>query len=51
MMRKWPQFKVANFGEVVQDVLDVLQLLYWRLGFETREILEEMQKNNSLMFV
>ena len=36
---------------ITQDELDVLQLLYWRLGFETREIIEEMQKKNSLMIV
>ena len=36
---------------ITQDELDVLELLYWRLGFETREITEQMQKKNSLMIV
>ena len=36
---------------ITQDELDVLQLLYWRFGFETNEIIEEMQKKNSLMIV
>ena len=36
---------------ITQDELDVLQLLYWRFGFETSEIVEQMQKKNSLMIV
>ncbi|CAD9196570.1 hypothetical protein QAC21B_02721 [Acinetobacter bohemicus] len=36
---------------ITQDELDVLQLLYWRFGFETIEIVEQMQKKNSLMIV
>lgn len=34
---------------ITQDELDVLELLYWRLGFESRDVLIEMQKKNSLM--
>lgn len=36
---------------ITQDELDVLELLYWRFGFETDEIIEQMQKKNSLMIV
>ena len=36
---------------ITQDELDVLELLYWRLGFESRDVLIEMQKKNSLMIV
>ncbi|MGN0937091.1 MULTISPECIES: M48 family metalloprotease [unclassified Acinetobacter] len=36
---------------ITQDELDVLQLLYWRIGFESVEIVELMQKKNSLMIV
>ena len=36
---------------ITQDELDVLELLYWRLGFDTQEIVEQMQKKNSLMIV
>lgn len=36
---------------ITQDELDVLQLLYWRFGFDTDEIVELMQKKNSLMIV
>nr|WP_205666423.1 M48 family metalloprotease [Acinetobacter sp. ANC 4169] len=36
---------------ITQDELDVLQLLYWRFGFETDEIVDLMQKKNSLMIV
>jgi hypothetical protein len=36
---------------ITQDELDVLELLYWRLGFKTEEIVEQMQKQNSLMIV
>ena len=34
---------------ITQDELDVLELLYWRLGFETSEMIDEMQKKNSVM--
>ena len=36
---------------ITQDELDVLELLYWRFGFETSEIVEQMQKKNSLMIM
>jgi hypothetical protein len=36
---------------ITQDELDVLELLYWRLGFDTREVVEQMQKKNSLMII
>ena len=36
---------------ITQDELDVLELLYWRLGFDSHEIIEQMQKRNSLMIV
>lgn len=36
---------------ITQDELDVLELLYWRLGFETDEIVEQMQKKNSLVIM
>ena len=36
---------------ITQDELDVLELLYWRLGFDSRDVLIEMQKRNSLMIV
>ena len=36
---------------ITQDELDVLELLYWRLGFKTDEILDQMQKKNSVMIV
>jgi hypothetical protein len=36
---------------ITQDELDVLELLYWRFGFETAEIVEQMQKKNSLMIM
>ena len=36
---------------ITQDELDVLELLYWRLGFETEEMMDEMQKKNSLIIV
>jgi hypothetical protein len=36
---------------ITQDELDVLELLYWRLGFDTHEIIEQMQKKNSLIIV
>jgi len=34
---------------ITQDELDVLELLYWRLGFKTEDIVDQMQKKNSLM--
>ena len=34
---------------ITQDELDVLELLYWRFGFETTEMVEQMQKKNSVM--
>ena len=34
---------------ITQDELDVLELLYWRLGFETSEMIDQMQKKNSVM--
>lgn len=36
---------------ITQDELDVLELLYWRLGFETEEIVDQMQKKNSVMII
>lgn len=36
---------------ITQDELDVLELLYWRLGFESDEMIEQMQKKNSVMIV
>ena len=36
---------------ITQDELDVLELLYWRLGFETEEMIDQMQKKNSLMII
>ena len=36
---------------ITQDELDVLELLYWRLGFQTEDIIDEMQKKNSLIIV
>ncbi len=36
---------------ITQDELDVLELLYWRLGFETAEMIEQMQKRNSIVIV
>ncbi|WP_436915325.1 M48 family metalloprotease [Acinetobacter gandensis] len=36
---------------ITQDELDVLQLLYWRIGFEAEEMIEIMQKKNSLMII
>ena len=37
-----------NDRVITQDELDVLELLYWRLGFETAEMIDLMQKKNSL---
>ncbi len=36
---------------ITQDELDVLELLYWRLGFESDEIVELMHKKNSLIII
>ncbi|MEB3766404.1 peptidase M48 [Acinetobacter sp. MD2] len=36
---------------ITQDELDVLQLLYWRLGFESEEIVSHILKKNSIMIV
>ena len=36
---------------ITQDELDVLELLYWRLGFDTKDVVEQMQKKNSLMII
>ena len=36
---------------ITQDELDVLQLLYWRLGFETGAIVEQMHKKNSIVII
>ena len=36
---------------ITQDELDVLQLLYWRLGFATDDIVDQMQKKNSVMII
>ncbi len=36
---------------ITQDELDVLELLYWRLGFETDEIVDQMQKKNTLLII
>ncbi len=36
---------------ITQDELDVLQLLYWRLGFSTTEIVEQMHKKNSIVII
>lgn len=40
-----------NDRVITQDELDVLQLLYWRLGFETDEIVDQVMKKNSIMIV
>ena len=36
---------------ITQDELDVLELLYWRLGFESDEIVKLMHKKNSLIII
>lgn len=36
---------------ITQDELDVLELLYWRLGFETEEMVDQMHKKNSVMII
>lgn len=36
---------------ITQDELDVLALLYWRLGFDDSEIVDQMQKKNSMMII
>ncbi|WP_343596306.1 peptidase M48 [Acinetobacter sp.] len=40
-----------NDRVITQDELDVLELLYWRLGFETDEIVDHILKKNSIMIV
>lgn len=40
-----------NDRVITQDELDVLELLYWRLGFESDEIVNQMHKKNSIMIV
>ena len=40
-----------NDRVITQDELDVLELLYWRLGFESDEIVQQMHKQNSLMII
>ena len=40
-----------NDRVITQDELDVLELLYWRLGFETAEMIDLMQKKNSLTII
>lgn len=36
---------------ITQDELDVLALLYWRLGFEHSVIVDQIQKQNSVMII
>lgn len=36
---------------ITQDEFDVMELLYWRLGFEVDEIVDQMQKKNSIMII
>ena len=36
---------------ITQDELDVLELLYWRFGFESDEIVKLMHKKNSLIII
>lgn len=40
-----------NDRVITQDELDVLELLYWRLGFESEEIVDQMHKQNSVMII
>lgn len=40
-----------NDRVITQDELDVLELLYWRLGFDSEEIVTQMHKKNSIMIV
>ncbi|MEB3752782.1 peptidase M48 [Acinetobacter sp. MD2(2019)] len=40
-----------NDRVITQDELDMLQLLYWRLGFNTDEIVDHILKKNSIMIV
>lgn len=40
-----------NDRVITQDELDVLELLYWRLGFEAAEMIDLMQKKNSLTII
>ena len=34
---------------ITQDELDVLELLYWRLGFESKETVAQIQKRNNVV--
>lgn len=36
---------------ITQDELDVLELLYWRLGLDSRDMVEFMHKKNSVMII
>lgn len=36
---------------ITQDELDVLELLYWRLGFKSRDVVEQMHKRNSVIIM
>jgi Zn-dependent protease with chaperone function len=36
---------------ISQDELDVLQLLYWRLGFESDEVVQRVFKHSSLLII
>lgn len=36
---------------ITQDELDVLELLYWRLGFQSEEIVDQMNKKNSIVII
>ena len=38
-----------NDRVITQDELDVLELLYWRLGLENHEIVNQMHKKNSVI--
>lgn len=40
-----------NERVITQDELDVLALLYWRLGFEHAAIIDQIQKQNSVMIL
>ncbi|OTG90736.1 M48 family metalloprotease [Acinetobacter sp. ANC 3813] len=45
------EYCLWNDRIITQDELDVLELLYWRLGFETDEMVDFMQKVNNLMII
>jgi len=36
---------------ITQDEFDVMELLYWRLGFEVDEIVDQIKKKNSIMII